>query len=708
MNRQMVYAGQVLPETTLLNMTKDSMIGMAKLAAAVLGTNTLVNGLACSPTSPASMQVSVAQGEIYSLQNVDNTAFSSLPADTVDQILKQGLSMSPTLLSCPAPATAGQTINYLVQVCYQDVDANATVLPYYNASNPSQAYSGSGNSGAAQATVRQGVCQVVIKVGVAATSGTQVTPSPDPSYIGLYVVSVPNGTTSITSANISLYSGAPFLTESLTQKISQATADGRYATQAVVQQNSLCVANAGGTADAITGTYTPAITALTNGMALAVRASAPNATTTPTFTPAPGVIAALPIVKGAGSPLVAGDIAGAGHWIELNYDATLNKWVLLNPVGAAGLAWQSVKSASFTAAQNCAYPINSSASSFTVTLPATPTPSLPVVLLDYARTFGTNNITVNPNGSLMNGVSGNITLSSNGESVWLVYIDSTQGWVAYSGFTKSPIQTAVPVSYLISGGGGGGGGSIGGGGAGGGVLIGTATLTVGTIYTVTVGAGGAGGAPGANGTNGGNSSISGVGTALGGGGGGGTNGNNGIAGSAGGSGGGGAGGQTLLGGVSGTGGAGTSGQGNAGGTGAAGTSTGLGGGGGGAGSVGAIGSGTTAGAGGSGVSSSITGAATVYGPGGGGGAQSGVGGAGGAGGGGAGSASGAGTAGTANTGGGGGGSAQSQAGANGGSGVGVLSIPTSLFSGVVTGSPTVGVVGLNTVMVFKNSGTYTA
>lgn len=331
MHRQTVYPGQILPETTLLNMTKDSMIGMAKLAAAVLGTNTLVNGLACGPTAPASMQVQVAAGEIYSLQNVDGTAFSSLAADTTHQILKQGLSMDAVNLSCPAPATAGQSINYLVQVTYQDVDANPTVLPYYNASNPAQAYSGPNNSGTSQSTVRQGVCQVAVKVGVAATSGTQVTPAPDPGYTGLYVVTVANGASTITGANISTYSGAPFLTENLTQKISQTTGDARYATQVGFQQNAYSVANAGGTADAITATYIPAVTALTNGMTLGVRASSANATTTPTFTPNSGTIPVKTIVKGNGLPLVAGDIAGGGHWVELQYDLTLDKWVLLNP-----------------------------------------------------------------------------------------------------------------------------------------------------------------------------------------------------------------------------------------------------------------------------------------------------------------------------------------------------------------------------------------
>lgn len=96
---------------------------------------------------------------------------------------------------------------------------------------------------------------------------------------------------------------------------------------------------AAGTADVITSSYTPAISALTNGMSLYVRAGSANATTTPTFTPASGTIAAKTIVKGAGAALAAGDIAGGGHWIELQYDATLDKWVLLNP--ATGVSVQA-------------------------------------------------------------------------------------------------------------------------------------------------------------------------------------------------------------------------------------------------------------------------------------------------------------------------------------------------------------------------------
>lgn len=318
MDRQIVYPGAIPLETDLLNTNNNAMIGLSKLAAGILGVSTFLNGLAVTPTGPASLQVYVAPGEIYSLQNLDGTAYSSIAADTTHAILKQGLSLDQLTLSCPAPVTAGQSINYLIQATYQDTDASAVVLPYYNSSNPSQAYAGPANSGTAQNTVRKGVCTVSAKAGVSATTGSQTTPAPDAGYTGAFVVTVAYGQTQITAPNISTYAGAPFMP-------SAGIIVGG------LQGNACNISAAGGTADAITGIYAPGIAVLTNGMTLYVRAGSANATTTPTFTPASGTIAAKTIVKGAGAALAAGDIAGGGHWIELQYDQTLDKWVLLNP-----------------------------------------------------------------------------------------------------------------------------------------------------------------------------------------------------------------------------------------------------------------------------------------------------------------------------------------------------------------------------------------
>lgn len=215
MDRQIVYPGQILPETSLLQMAKDSMIGLAKLSAAVLGTSTLANGFAVTPTGPASLQVVCAPGEIYSLTSIDALAFSTLPADTTHSIMKQGILLDGVTLSCPAPGTTGQSINYLVQVTYQDSDSTPVLLPYYNSANPALPYSGMGNNGLTQNTNRKGIAVVAVKAGASAVTGSQVTPAPDAGYVGLYVVTVAFGQTTITAGNITNASNAPLINSTL-------------------------------------------------------------------------------------------------------------------------------------------------------------------------------------------------------------------------------------------------------------------------------------------------------------------------------------------------------------------------------------------------------------------------------------------------------------------------------------------------------------
>lgn len=85
---------------------------------------------------------------------------------------------------------------------------------------------------------------------------------------------------------------------------------------------------AGGTADAITASYTPAIITLVNGQELHARVSAANLTATPTFSPNG---TPLVITKNGGQALAPGDIAGAGYEMILRYDAGNTRYELLNP-----------------------------------------------------------------------------------------------------------------------------------------------------------------------------------------------------------------------------------------------------------------------------------------------------------------------------------------------------------------------------------------
>ena len=418
--------------------------------------------------------------------------------------------------------------------------------------------------------------------------------------------------------------------------------------------------------------------------------------------------------------LVLGDVLAIGT----PSDGTVTSAKLAS--GTTGLiAWQSVQTTGFTASAGRGYPCNTTSAAFTITLPASPSVGDTIILLDYAGTFDTNNLTVNPNSNKLEGGTANLLLTGDREGVTLTYIDSTQGWLATSGIqegTDGLEPNTALIDFLVIAGGGAGGNNGGGGGAGG-FRTSTQTVAVGTVITVTVGDGATSAATPTK-VNGSDSSISGSGlttiTSTGGGGGGfgGTNTPGADNGNNGGSGGGGGsqdtGTDTGLGGTGNTPSTSPS-QGNDGGTGHS-DNTGYrsGGGGGGAGATGqnagAVAPNDRGGNGGNGTASSITGSSVTRAGGGGGRGGTGfesTGGTGGGGNSGVGPSTPNGTAGTANTGS-GGGSGKDNTGSNGGKGVVILSVPTAKYSSTSTGSPTVTTSGSNTILQFNGSGSYTA
>lgn len=245
--------------------------------------------------------------------------------------------------------------------------------------------------------------------------------------------------------------------------------------------------------------------------------------------------------------------------------------------GISSVAWQAVQTTGFTAVAGRAYPCNTTSAAFTVTLPASPAAGNVITLTDYAGTWDTNNLTINPNGNKINGSTVNGVVSTKRGSVNLVYIDSTQGWISYASnlattiaqtitatggneiktvgsykyhiFTASgtfTVTNGVGLTFevmSVGGGAGGGNNNAGGGGAGEIDLFTTVTAAA-SGYTVTIGAKGTGASTlNARGGGGGTSSFALGGTtytsSLGGGGGGGDGTSSGAGGN-GGSGGGGA------------------------------------------------------------------------------------------------------------------------------------------------------------------------
>jgi hypothetical protein len=392
-----------------------------------------------------------------------------------------------------------------------------------------------------------------------------------------------------------------------------------------------------------------------------------------------------------------------------------------------GLAWQSIVTAStLTAVASRGYWIDTTSNACTVTLPASATNGDTIILADYARNWGTNAVTINPNSLKFQGGTANATYSTSGQSVTLVYSGATNGWIPTVDDDVTNTQSYSVEMLVVAGGGAGGQATDGGGGGGGagGFRTSTQNFLTGSTYTVTVGAGGAKGTTNSNtttgqGGNGGDSSVSGSGittitsTGGGGGGAGGANNTSGQAGKSGGSGGGGGQYGTNVGGAGNTPSTSPS-QGNNGGH-MTGQPWNGGGGGGGANAVGGnVTTNLDAGAGGNGTASSITGSSVTYAGGGGGGVTNPnpvkpI--AGGTGGGGAGAieAGASAVAGTTNTGGGGGGGygTPNKAGA-GGSGVVILRMLTTKYSGTTTGSPTVTDDGSYKVLKYTGSGSYTA
>ena len=126
------------------------------------------------------------------------------------------------------------------------------------------------------------------------------------------------------------------------------------------------------------------------------------------------------VIPQSGTNLQIGE---AGDTINLT-NATVNL-----PVGAAGTAWQAVKTSSFTAVAGEGYFVNTTGGVITVTLPASATIGNEIAIIDYAGTADTKNITIARNGHKIQGATSDLTILTERAGFTLVYVDATQGWL---------------------------------------------------------------------------------------------------------------------------------------------------------------------------------------------------------------------------------------------------------------------------------------
>jgi hypothetical protein len=88
------------------------------------------------------------------------------------------------------------------------------------------------------------------------------------------------------------------------------------------------------------------------------------------------------------------------------------------------------KTASFTAVNGTGYFVNTTSGEITMTMPSGSAGAI-VSIQDYNKTFDTNNLVINPaSGEKINGgtASGELIISTEGQGLTFVYVDSTVGW----------------------------------------------------------------------------------------------------------------------------------------------------------------------------------------------------------------------------------------------------------------------------------------
>jgi hypothetical protein len=114
---------------------------------------------------------------------------------------------------------------------------------------------------------------------------------------------------------------------------------------------------------------------------------------------------------------------------------------------AAGISWQTIVTGStMTAVAGNGYWVDTSSNACTITLPASASAGDTIIFTDYARNWGTNGITIDPNGLNYQSRDDTFTIEygTDGMTLSVVYMDSTQGWVPTSDEAVADVPIPPP------------------------------------------------------------------------------------------------------------------------------------------------------------------------------------------------------------------------------------------------------------------------
>ena len=115
-----------------------------------------------------------------------------------------------------------------------------------------------------------------------------------------------------------------------------------------------------------------------------------------------------------------------GKYRLVSTDGT--NWYDIFTLAGLGEAWIE-KSGAYTASAGDNIFVDTSSAAVTITLPSSPSIGDQVKLIDSHGTAATNNITVGRNSQKIQRSAADLTISTNGAGIALVYYDSDNGWL---------------------------------------------------------------------------------------------------------------------------------------------------------------------------------------------------------------------------------------------------------------------------------------